>query len=212
MTRFMYVCTIAVGLALAGHDAASGQTSGGGRSGQGPSAPAGVRTGGPAQTSPGAGPVVVIDTAKGTIEFETYPAEAPKTVEHILTLVRRNFYNGHRVHRVEPGFVVQFGDPQTRDFTKREFWGMGGSGKAVGVLESNPKRPHGVGAVALAHPRNEPEAGDSQMYITLAPQPQLNKDFTVFGRVITGMEVVRKLQINDVIKRVSVKGETRPRK
>ena len=54
---------------------------------------------------------------------ETYPNEAPKTVEHILTLVRRSFYNGQRVHRFVAGFVVQFGDPQTRDMTKRDLWG-----------------------------------------------------------------------------------------
>ena len=61
--------------------------------------------------SPGAGPVIVFETAKGNFEMETYPNEAPKSVAHILTLVRRNFYNGLRVHRLVPGFVVQFGDP-----------------------------------------------------------------------------------------------------
>jgi hypothetical protein len=65
-----------------------------------------------AQRSAGAGPVLVIETTKGTIQVETYPGEAPKTVEHVLALARRNFYNGIRVHRVEPNFVVQFGDPQ----------------------------------------------------------------------------------------------------
>ncbi|MBI2833281.1 MAG: peptidylprolyl isomerase, partial [Acidobacteria bacterium] len=71
------------------------------------------------------GPVLVIDTAKGTIEFETYPEEAPKTVEHIVGLVKKGFYNGQRFHRVVPGFVIQVGDPQTRDMTKRDMWGRG---------------------------------------------------------------------------------------
>jgi cyclophilin family peptidyl-prolyl cis-trans isomerase len=213
MKRLMWVCAVALAVVASGADAANGQTGGERRGGGAPQAPGGARVGGaPAKTSPGAGPVVVVDTVKGTIEFETYPTEAPKTVEHILALVRRNFYNGQRVHRVVPGFVVQFGDPLTRDMTKQEAWGSGGSGRTVGVLEANPKRPHGIGAVALAHLGGDPGSGDSQMYFTLAPQPQLNRDFTVFGQVISGMDVVQKLRANDIIKRVSVKGETRGRK
>jgi cyclophilin family peptidyl-prolyl cis-trans isomerase len=141
---------------------------------------------------------------KGVIEIETYPVEAPKTVEHILALVKRNFYNGHRVHRVVKGFVVQFGDPQTRDMTKRDRWGSYGSGRPVGVSEVNPKRRHRLGAVALAN-LNDPRTGDSQMYITLTPQPSLDGKFTVFGQVISGMDVAQKLAINDIIRRVTLK-------
>ena len=155
-----------------------------------------------AQRSPGAGAVVVIETDKGTIQFETYPAEAPKTVEQILALVKRKFYNGLRVHRVVPGFVVQFGDPQTRDVSKRAAWGTMGSGKVVGVAEI--KRPHLLGAVAMAH-AGDPAKADSQMYITLAPQPRLDSGYTVFGQVISGMDVVEKLAVDDVLKKVYVK-------
>src|SRR5262245_17863872 len=84
----------------------------------------------PAKPSPGAGPVIVFDTLKGSFEMETYPNEAPKSVEHILALVRRNFYNGQRVHRVVRGQLVQFGDPLSRDMTKKDYWGTGGSGNA----------------------------------------------------------------------------------
>ena len=162
-----------------------------------------------ARKSPGAGPVIVFETAKGSFEVETYPNEAPKSVAHILTLVKRNFYNGLRIHRVVPGFVVQFGDPQTRDMTKRDRWGSGGSGRAIGVAEINPKRPHRLGAVALAH-AGKPDLADSQMYIALAglESPQIrniNGDFTVFGQVISGMGVIQKLQVNDVIRRATVK-------
>src|SRR5262245_40412841 len=90
--------------------------------------------------SAGAGPVIVVETMKGTFEFETYPNEAPKTVEHIVGLVKNRFYNGQRFHRVEPGFVVQFGDPQSRDPNKRDDWGTGGSGNPIGVLEVSKKR------------------------------------------------------------------------
>src|SRR5512139_1744718 len=88
-----------------------------------------------AKKSPDAGPVIVFETAKGAFEIETYPTEAPKTVAHIVGLVRRNFYNGQRIHRVVPGFVVQFGDPQSRDMTKKDRWGTGGSGTPIGVAE-----------------------------------------------------------------------------
>jgi peptidyl-prolyl cis-trans isomerase B (cyclophilin B) len=161
----------------------------------------------PAKTSPGAGPVVVLETTKGTIEFETYPNEAPKTVAHILGLVKRNFYNGIRVHRVVKGFVMQFGDPQTRDMTKKDMWGRGpgaGSGKPIGVAEINPKRTHVLGAVAMAHAGDAAKA-DSQMYITLAPVPRLDKDYTVFGKVISGMDVVQKIEVGDIIKKASVR-------
>jgi peptidyl-prolyl cis-trans isomerase B (cyclophilin B) len=159
-------------------------------------------------TSPGAGPVVVFETAKGTFEMEMYPSEAPKSVEHILTLVKRNFYNGLRVHRMVPGFVVQFGDPQTRDMTKKEMWGTRGSGKYIGVAEISAKRPHKLGAVALAH-AGDPREGDSQMYICLsgpARYAAIDGDFTVFAQVISGMDVVQKLVETDVIRRATVKG------
>jgi peptidyl-prolyl cis-trans isomerase B (cyclophilin B) len=155
--------------------------------------------------SPGAGPIIVFETVKGSFEVETYPNEAPKTVEHILALVKRNFYNGLRIHRFEPGFVVQWGDPQTRDMTKRELWGTDGSGKSIGVSEVSPKRPHQTGAVAAAYAR-DPRNADSQIYVVLSPQPQLNKGYTVFGQVISGMEVVTQLRVPDVIRRATIKG------
>lgn len=160
-----------------------------------------------AQRSPGAGPVIVFETAKGTFEMETYPNEAPKSVDHILTLVRRKFYNGLRVHRLVPGFVVQFGDPQTRDMTKQDSWGTRGSGKDIGLAEISPKRPHKLGAVALAH-SGDPRTGDSQMYICLngpARYSQIQGDFTVFAQVISGMDVVAKLVEKDVIRQATIR-------
>ena len=157
--------------------------------------------------TPGAGPVIVVETAKGTFEFETYPDEAPKTVEHILRLAGKNFYTGQRVHRVEPGFVVQFGDPQTRDVSKQAKWGAGpaaGSGQPVGVAEISKKRLHVKGAVGLAH-AGDPARGDSQIYIMLSDRPGLNGKYAVFGKVTSGMDVVQKLAVLDVIKKVYVK-------
>ena len=150
------------------------------------------------------GPMMVIETAKGNIEVELFPNDAPKTVEHITALVKRNFYNGLRVHRVLAGFVAQFGDPQTRDMTKRAVWGTGGSGRAIGASEV--KRKHTIGSVGVAHPDpGDPKQADSQIYIAFAPQPKLDKTFTVFGQVVSGMDVARKLALTDVIRRVTIK-------
>ena len=161
-----------------------------------------------AVASPGAGPIVVVETERGTFEFETYPKEAPKTTEHILALVRKRFYNGQRFHRLEPKFVLQVGDPASRDFARKEDWGRGGSGKTVGVGEFSRLRTHVRGAVALAHPvPGHARDGDSQFYITLSATPRLDGDFTVFGKVISGMDVVNKLGVGDRINRVTVKGE-----
>ncbi len=158
-----------------------------------------------------AGPVLVVETVKGTFEIELYPTEAPKTVAHITTLANRRFYNGLRVHRVEKGFVVQFGDPQTRDMTKRDLWGRGlgaGSGRPIGVGEFSTLRTHKLGAVAMAHP-GDAKQGDSQMYIMLAPAPRLDGDYTVFGQVTSGLDVVRMLEETDVIRRVTVREPAR---
>ena len=72
----------------------------------------------PAVPTPGSGPVIVIETTKGIIELETYPDDAPKTVAHVVNLAKRGFYNGMPFHRVVPGFIVQVGDPQSRDMSK----------------------------------------------------------------------------------------------
>ena len=151
-----------------------------------------------------AGPVVLVETSKGVFEFETYPNEAPKTVARILELVKARFYNGMRVHRVVPGFVIQMGDPQTRDMTKKDKWGTGGSGKPIGVAEISKTRTHVKGAVAMAHAGDAAKA-DSQFYVTLAATPRLDKDYTVFGKVISGMDVVEKIQVDDRIVRMAIK-------
>ena len=156
------------------------------------------------KTSPGAGPsIVVVETEKGTFEFETYPNEAPKTVAHILGLINKRFYNGQRAHRVVAGFVMQFGDQQTRDMTKEKMWGRV-EGPAVGVAEFSKLRRHVRGAVALAHNGDAAKA-DTQMYVTLADTPRLNMKYVVFGKVISGMEVVDKLRYADRIVRVTVR-------
>jgi peptidyl-prolyl cis-trans isomerase B (cyclophilin B) len=155
------------------------------------------------EPKPAAGPMLVVETAKGTIEIEMYPADAPRTVEQITALAKRNFYNGLRVHRVVPDFVVQFGDPLTRDMTKKGLWGTGGSGRVIGAAET--KRTHRLGSVAMAH-AGDPAKADSQMYILLrSSAAALDGKYAVFGQVTTGMDVVQKIAVGDMITRVTVK-------
>jgi len=153
-----------------------------------------------------AGPVIVVETSKGTFSVETYPNDAPKTVAHVIDLVTHGFYDGQRVHRASPGFVVQWGDPQSRDASRQVDWGKGAaasSGKPIGVAEMPRKRTHTKGAVAMAHAGN-PALADSQIYVTLADRPDLNGRYTVFGHLISGGDVPERLQVGDVIRRMSV--------
>ena len=154
-----------------------------------------------------AGPVIVVETTKGTFAFETYPEDAPKTVAHVVELVKRGFYDGQRVHRALPGFLVQWGDPRSRDLSREADWGRGpdaSSGRPIGASEIRRKRAHTRGAVGLAHQGN-PALADSQIYVTLANRPDLNNRYTVFGRVIEGEDVPARLERGDLVRKVYVK-------
>jgi cyclophilin family peptidyl-prolyl cis-trans isomerase len=159
------------------------------------------------EKSPGAGPTIVLETAKGTIEFETYPEEAPKTVARILALVRDGFYDGQRFHRADPDFVIQAGDPASRDVSRQDWWGRGGSGTPIGVAEITKKRLHVRGAVGMGH-SGDARTADSQFYVTLRAAPELDGKYTVFGRVIKGMDVALRIQRGDELTRAYVKEES----
>lgn len=156
------------------------------------------------QPSPGAGPTIVLETAKGVIEIETFAEDAPKTVARIVELVKRNFYNGLRFHRVVPNGLVQIGDPTSRDMSKESSWGRTGSGKSIGVAEMSKRRRHVRGAVSMAH-IGDPKTADSQFFIVLSTQPKWDGQYTVFGRVTKGMDVVARLQKADVLRKASVR-------
>jgi len=136
---------------------------------------------------------VVIETEKGQIRFKFYPKDAPKTVNRIAQLVNQGFYNGLIFHRFVAKFVIQGGDPLGN--------GTGGSGQKL-QPEFN-SRKHLVGTVAMARAA-APDSADSQFYITLTPQPTLDGQYTIFGQVIEGMDVVRKIRPGDVMKRVYI--------
>jgi peptidyl-prolyl cis-trans isomerase B (cyclophilin B) len=208
MRRVAWLCTMASMLAaVATAEGGQGAARGTGQPARQGGAPArgAAAAADPAtlKRSPGAGPLITVTTARGSFTFETYPTEAPKSVAHVTDLIKRNFYNGHRIHRVAPGFVVQFGDPLSRDVSKKALWGTGGSFKIVGELESSPKRPHVIGAVALAHD-GEVRRSDSQMFILLRDAPELDGKYNVIGKIISGMPIVRASQVGDVVRRVTI--------
>ncbi len=161
-----------------------------------------------ASAQAGAGPVIVVETSKGTFAFETYPVDAPKTVAHIVELVRSGFYDGQRFHRAVQAFLIQWGDPRSRDTAGRADWGRGdaaSSGKPIGAAEVTKKRAHTRGAVAVSSPAGHPQLADSQIYVTLARRPDLDGHYTVFGRVIAGDDVPGRIEVGDVIRRMYVK-------
>jgi cyclophilin family peptidyl-prolyl cis-trans isomerase len=151
--------------------------------------------------------LIVVETTRGTFAFDTYPREAPVSVAHIVQLARSGFYDGQRVHRAVPGFLAQFGDPQTRDLDKRSVWGRGveaSSGSPIGVAEVTLKRKNVALAVGLAH-AGEPAQADSQLYIMLEARPELDGQYAVIGQVVEGEDVPARLQVGDEIKRVYVR-------
>ena len=138
-----------------------------------------------------------IETDYGIIKAEIYTAKAPITAKNFIGLANSGFYNGLKFHRVEPGFVVQGGDPNGD--------GTGGSGKNI-PLEINPELKHVKGVLAMAR-SNDPNSASSQFYITLAPAPFLDGNYAVFGKVVQGMDVVEKIKVGDKMNKVYVSTE-----
>jgi peptidyl-prolyl cis-trans isomerase B (cyclophilin B) len=127
----------------------------------------------------------MIDTSFGTIEIRFFPDKAPKHVENFLTLARAGFYDGTIFHRVIPGFMIQGGDPNTKEADKSRH-GMGGPGYTV-KAEFND-RPHVRGAVSMARSQH-PDSAGSQFFIVVSDSHFLNGQYTVFGEVVQGIEV-----------------------
>ena len=155
-----------------------------------------------AAVTPGAGEkIAVIETNKGVIKFKFFEADAPNTVANFIKLAGSKFYDGLLWHRVEPGFVIQGGDPLTKDPSMQQRWGSGGPGYMI-KAEFN-KNPHLDGTVAMAR-ANDPDSAGSQFYICLGPQPMLDGKYTVFGQVIEGLDVVHKIQVGDQMTKVYI--------
>lgn len=162
---------------------------------------AAVVAGAQRSSGPADGPRLVIETVKGVITIRLFQADAPKTVEQILSLAKRNFYRGQRFHRVERT-LVQFGDPVSRDVSRRDWWGRSGSGNIIGVAEFS-KRSHVRGTVSMAHSGN-PANADSQMFILKTAVPSYDGKHVIVGQVASGMDVVDQLAVGDVLKQVRI--------
>jgi cyclophilin family peptidyl-prolyl cis-trans isomerase len=145
------------------------------------------------------GHYAILDTDRGIIVLELYPAVAPKTVANFEKLSTDGFYNNLTFHRVEPGFVVQGGDPQGN--------GMGGPGYDI-PAEISPTEKHLRGTLAMARKGDqvnpERKSSGSQFYICLAPAPFLDGQYTTFGGVVEGMDVVDQIKVGDHIKKVTL--------
>ncbi|NIO69973.1 MAG: peptidylprolyl isomerase [Anaerolineae bacterium] len=144
--------------------------------------------------------VATISTAKGDIVVQLDASAAPLTVNNFVFLAEQGFYDGLTFHRVEPGFVIQGGDPT----------GTGGGGPGY-TVPAEIQLPHVEGAIAMARRGDEvnPDraSSGSQFYITLAPTPFLDGGYTAFGHVIEGMEVVQSIAIGDVIEKITITEE-----
>ena len=145
------------------------------------------------------------ETNRGTIVAELYDGEAPKTVANFEKLANSGFYDGVKFHRVIPDFVIQGGDPYSKggEHAKGPV-GTGGPGyKIPDELEGNPHK-HDEGALSMAHAG--PNTGGSQFFIVLSERNtrHLNGVHTVFGKVVEGLDVTKKIQANDVMTTVRV--------
>jgi cyclophilin family peptidyl-prolyl cis-trans isomerase len=131
-----------------------------------------------------------IQTTFGDISIEFYPDAAPKTVENFIKLAKSGFYDGLVFHRIVPGFVIQSGDPNTKNAANRSRWGTGGPGWTV-KAEFN-KNKHSRGALSMARSQ-DPNSAGSQFFIVLKDSTFLDGQYTVFGRVTAGMDSVDKI-------------------
>ncbi len=132
---------------------------------------------------------VIIKTNFGNIKFSLLPDIAPETVRSFSELVKSEFYNGTLFHRVIPGFMIQGGDPNTKNPDKST-WGQGGPGYNL-KAEFNP-RSHLRGIVSMARAA-DPDSAGSQFFIVTSDSTFLDKQYTVFGEVVEGMEVADKI-------------------
>ncbi len=131
-------------------------------------------------------PKAIIKTKFGDMEVIFFPDQAPKHVENFVSLAKSGFYNGTIFHRVIPGFMIQGGDPNTKDLSKPETYGMGGPNQRLNA-EFNDI-PHRRGILSMARTR-DPNSAGSQFFIVVKDSNFLDRQYTVFGEVVKGMEV-----------------------
>jgi peptidyl-prolyl cis-trans isomerase B (cyclophilin B) len=134
--------------------------------------------------------VAVIKTAHGEMTIAFWPEVAPKTVENFKTLARKGFYDGTAFHRIVKGFMVQGGDPLTKDPRQESRWGTGDPGYKIKAEFSD--KPHVRGVISMAR-SSDPHSAGSQFFICLADARFLDKQYTAFGQLIKGDDVLARL-------------------
>jgi len=127
---------------------------------------------------------------QGKIRLELFPQIAPKTVANFNTLVDSGFYDNLLFHRIVPGFVIQGGDPHTRNHKDRSLWGTGGPGWKIDAEFSDLKHSRGIVSMARSH---DPNSAGSQFFIVLNDSYFLDGQYSIFGQVVEGMDVVDKI-------------------
>ena len=139
--------------------------------------------------------VAVIKTVAGDMVIEFWPDVAPKTVENFKTLAKKGFYDGTAFHRIIKGFMVQGGDPLTKDDTKQNRWGTGDPGYKI-KAEFN-ERSHKRGVISMAR-SPDPDSAGSQFFICHGDPSFLDRQYTAFGKLIQGDDVLEKLATTKV--------------
>jgi peptidyl-prolyl cis-trans isomerase B (cyclophilin B) len=142
------------------------------------------------EKKPAKGPRAIINTKFGEIEIEFFPDKAPNHVANFIKLAKSGAYNGTIFHRVIPGFMIQGGDPNTKDQTNKSAYGMGGPGYNVNAEFNDIQHKRGIVSMARA---NDPNSAGSQFFVVVENSFFLDHQYTVFGQVVKGMGVADKI-------------------
>ena len=150
----------------------------------------------PVAPPPGLGPKAIVKTKFGDIHIKLYPDVAPNHVENFIKLARSGFYDGTIFHRVIPGFMIQGGDPNTKNSLRKDTYGQGGpkdeKGNPILLKAEFSDIPHKRGIVSMAR-ANEPDTAGSQFFVVVEPSPFLDGKYTVFGEVVKGLGVADRI-------------------
>ncbi len=135
--------------------------------------------------------VAVIETSKGTMVVEFWPEVAPKTVANFKKLANEKFYDGTAFHRILAGFMMQGGDPLTKDVANESMFGTGDPGYKIPAEFNNRKHTRGVLSMARS---SDPDSAGSQFFIMFNDAPSLDNNYTAFGKVIRGEDVIELIE------------------
>lgn len=172
--------------------------------------------------------IAVITTNRGVIKVKLYGKEAPVNAGNFIELAQKGFYDKVKFHRLEPGFVIQGGDPQTAKLSSKEvaelvekqnagqyaegqpMLGTAGPGYTIkGEFDpANVAHKHLDGTIAMARTQ-DPNSAGSQFYFTLGPQSFLDGQYTVFGDTISGLDVIHELEVGDTIESITIENATK---